>query len=160
MTPFLLRKRHAAVLAAAIGGSIAIGAGGVASGADALPEVSILNVVSAGGGPPSMDRVGQLSVITGRIEDTSGNGIGSWRWRCTYIGGAGTGSSTSHFCRFTIKLADGTITTEGGYGAWSNAVRWQAVIGGTGKYRGVTGVQRLYNLNSEKTPDTYYLIHP
>ena len=159
MTTLELRKRRsAAVVAAVCVGAIAMDGAAMAGSTDSTPTVTVLNIVSTGGGPPAMSRIGQTSVINGEVEDTAGKVIGSWLWRCKYIGGNGTGTRTSHFCQFTVKLPGGSITAEGGYGAWSNATRWQAIIGGTGEYRGVTGVQELYDLNTPRTPDTYYLI--
>ena len=123
------------------------------------PTVSTLSVVATGGGPPLAGSIGQVSVITGQINDVADNRIGTWRWKCKYLGGPGTGKKTSHFCTFTVTFGSrGSITSEGGYGYLSNAPRFTAVTGGTGAYQGVFGVMRYKNLNTPATPTTYYLL--
>jgi hypothetical protein len=160
MTRFKLgRKGAAAVVAAVCVGAIAIAAVAAAASVGTTPTVTVLKIRATGGGPPAAERPGQISVITGSVLDDSVHTIGTWRWRCTYLGGNGEGASTSHFCRFKVTLTGrGSITTEGGYGYNSSAVRWEAVLGGTGAYKGVFGVARLYNLNTASTPHTYYLL--
>lgn len=123
------------------------------------PTVSVLSVVATGGGPPLAETIGQVSVVTGQIYDVADNRIGTWRWKCKYLGGPGTGKKTSHFCTFTATFGSrGSITSEGGYGFLSNAARFIAVTGGTGAYEGVFGVAQYKNLNTPATPHTYYLI--
>jgi len=87
--------------------------------------------------------------------------IGTWFWHCRYLGGTGTGTQTSHYCRFTVKLgAKGSITTDGGYAYQSDALGWVAIVGGTGSFKGVGGAAKYWNLNTPTTPMTYYLIGP
>ena len=139
--------------------SVALPAAGAAGKGAAAPTVSVLEVFATGGGPPAAARVGERSTITGNLEDAGGKTIGTWLWRCTYLGGRGLGTSTSHFCTFAAKLdGKGTIFSEGGIGYNSTSVRWNAVTGGTGEYRGVFGVVHIVDLATPRTPHTYYLM--
>jgi len=122
-------------------------------------KVTVLKLIATGGGPPADANVGQVSDVRGEVRNPAMRQIGTWSWHCQYLGGTGTGTTTSHYCRFTVKLgAKGSITTEGGYGYQSTALRWVAVIGGTGAFKGVVGSAKYWNLNTPTTPITYYLI--
>lgn len=137
----------------------AICAAGASADASTTPKVTVLKLLATGGGPPAAETVGQVSDVRGEIRNPAMRQIGNWFWHCRYLGGTGTGTTTSHYCRFTVKLGSkGSITSEGGYGYQSTDRRWVAVTGGTGAFKGVVGSAKYWNLATPTTPITYYLI--
>jgi hypothetical protein len=130
------------------------------AGATAGQTVTSISVVDIGGNSPLVGRVGYVSASTGTTLDANGSAeIGTWRYRCSYLGGKGKGSQNSHFCTFVHTLSgEGTITASGGLGTNSLTTRWLAITGATGTYKGAFGTARLKNFSGETTPFTFYLI--
>ena len=155
--PFMNRSLKTSIALAIVLACAAVPAT-VGAASAGKPTVSVLKVFATCGAAPSVDRLGQVSNISGQLRDAAGNLIGGWRWQCTYLGGYGT-KKASHFCKFAATFGSrGTIFSEGGIAFNSDAVQWNAVTGGTGSFRGVFGAARIVNLNKPTTPTTYYLI--
>ena len=131
------------------------------AGARSLPKpsVTVLKVVDTGGGPPSINRVGEVSRTHGELRDTAGNLIGSWRLSCTYFGGSGMQGQTSHFCKRVATFGSkGSIFSEGGIAWATNSTQWAVITGGTGSFRGIFGTVKIANFNTPTTPSQYFLI--
>ena len=140
-------------------GLTGVGVGIAGGGTTAAPTVGVLKVVATGGNAPGMSRLGEIGTVKGELQDASGNRVGSWLWRCQYLGGKATSSEPNLFCRFTATFGSrGSIITSGGVAGYYNGAQWNAIIGGTGAYRNAVGVVRFTSLATSATPHTYYLI--
>lgn len=130
------------------------------AGATAGQTVTSISVGDIGGNSPLVGRVGSVSTSTGTTLDANGSAeIGTWRYRCSYLGGKGKGAQNSHFCTFVHTLSgQGTITTSGGIGVRSPTTRWLAITAANGTYKGAFGTARLRDFSGETTLFTFYLI--
>lgn len=135
-----------------------MGAAG-ANGTGTSMRIQVVKVTGTGGGPPSRARLGAVSTSTGSLYGPLGSNVGTWTYRCRFIGGNGLGRQTSHFCSEVVWIkGKGTVTIEGGIGDSSGVTRHLAITAATGVYRGATGSAKLTKFNSFRTPITLYLI--
>ena len=117
-----------------------------------------MRFTATGGGPPLINTAGETSKSSGSLVDGSGDPIGSWSYRCTYLGEL-TSATITHYCSITNSLEGrGKLVLAGGIVWDSNDVQWQTVIRATGRYGGHTGFAKLDNLNSASTSFTVYLV--
>jgi hypothetical protein len=96
--------RHTIGISGAVALVAAICVAGASGSAGTAPKVTVLKVIATGGGPPAAATVGQVSDIRGEIRNPAMRQIGTWFWHCRYLGGTGTGTTTSHYCQFTVKI--------------------------------------------------------
>lgn len=130
-----------------------------AGGASPSLAVSTLTVTAWGGAPPDNSSIGVVSTSSGVLQSVANERVGTWAYRCAYLGGQGRGSEDSHFCTFVHKIdGKGSITAKGGIGYNSLTVRWWAITGATGTYRGVIGTVRVTNFAQNGTTLKFHLI--
>ena len=87
-------------------------------------------VVDYGGGPATaMLALASMSISKGTIRDETGDAaiLGTWSYRCAYLGGKGTGARNSHFwhLRSTLCVVEARSLHRGGIGYASLTPRWR-----------------------------------
>jgi len=132
---------------------------GIGAAAAADRTVSTMSVVDTEGGSPLGMFVGQVSVLHGTTLGANATSqVGTWRFRCRYLGGEGRGQQNSHFCTFVHVFPNaGSITASGKVGYDSRATRWLAITRATGIFKDASGKVRLTNFGACSAALTFYL---
>jgi hypothetical protein len=122
-----------------------------------------VRVTYAGGGPPSTNKLGDVSTSSGNLYEPKGQMflarlIGKWSYRCTYLGRLGQRGIT-HACSWEHTITGrAKIVVAGGLRWDSNAEQWFSITRVTGSFKGYTGVERQVNFNSDVTSGAFYLV--
>jgi hypothetical protein len=138
---------------------VAATAAGAAEGQTPKREAATMSVVERCKYLPLGVFVGQVSLLDGTIFGANGSSeVGTFRIKCTYLGGDGRGSHNSHTCTFVFTFPNaGSITASGKVGYDSKSTRWLTVTDASGFYEGSSGRVRLSNFAQLSTPFTFYL---